>query len=110
MNEPERSSEHGVAREDEDERFRASVASKEARKLRARRGPDRTPWSWLGVFGIVGWSITVPTLLGVAIGAWIDHRSEDAISWTLTLMGAGLGVGCLTAWYWVRRESEGGSG
>jgi ATP synthase protein I len=92
--------------DDEDERFRRSVRSKEIRKLRARRESDRTVWSWLGLFGLVGWSVSLPTLIGIAAGAWIDGRTSGPISWTLTLMGVGLAVGCLTAWYWVRTESR----
>jgi len=46
----------------------------------------------------------VPTLLGLALGAWIDRRFPSHFSWTLMLMVAGLGLGCLNAWKWVDRE------
>lgn len=83
----------------------AVVARKEERKQRARREGKRGLARGLGVYGLVGWSVTVPTLGGVALGAWLDARGAGQYSWTLMLMIVGLVVGCLTAWYWVRRES-----
>ena len=58
------------------------------------------------MFGMVGWSVAVPTLLGIALGVYIDSRTTSGYSWTLMLMIAGLVVGALNAWYWVRKESE----
>jgi ATP synthase protein I len=29
------------------------------------------------------------------------------MSWTLMLLGAGIVMGCLNAWYWVKKESGG---
>ncbi len=86
--------------------FRHSVVGKEQRKLRARREGDRGPWFWLGMFGLVGWSVTIPTLLGIALGVWMDRRFDGQVSWTLTMLLAGVGVGCWTAWFWIKRESE----
>jgi len=79
-----------------------------SRKLRARREGDRGVWFGLGMFGLVGWSVTIPTMAGVALGIWLDGRFGDEISWTLTGLVAGAALGCLNAWYWVRRESDGG--
>ncbi len=86
--------------------FRHSVARKEKRKLRARREGDRGPWFWLGMFGLVGWSVAIPSLLGIAIGAGMDRHLGGQVSWTLTMLLVGVGVGCWTAWFWVKRESE----
>lgn len=61
----------------------------------------------LGMFGLVGWSVALPTVLGIALGIWLDSRSTSGYSWTLMLMIGGLLLGAITAWYWVRRESEG---
>ena len=33
-------------------------------------------------------------------------RLGDRVSWTLTFLFIGLGIGCLIAWYWVKRESD----
>lgn len=82
----------------------AIVARKQADKMRSRAEGRPNIERGLGTSGIVGWSIAVPTLLGVAAGIWIDRRAGSDLSWTLSLLGVGLLVGCLTAWYWVDRE------
>jgi ATP synthase protein I len=60
----------------------------------------------MGMFGLVGWSVAIPTLLGVALGWWLDDVWPQDFSWTLTFLIVGLGVGCLNAWFWVRQESR----
>ena|SRR5512138_3183292 len=84
-----------------------TVARKEARKQRARAEGKQSWAHGFGMFGMVGWSVAVPTLLGLALGIFIDARTSSGYSWTLMLMVAGLVVGALNAWYWVRKESEG---
>jgi ATP synthase protein I len=93
-------------RDDEDrETFRREVARKEERKLRARKEGKESVWFGLGMFGLVGWSVAIPTLMGVAVGAWVDHRyGGGQVSWTLTGLVVGLALGCLNAWFWVSRE------
>lgn len=77
------------------------VGEKEARKLRARRHKDRSIWFGLGMFGVIGWSIVIPTLIGLAIGLWIDRTWPSPFSFTLMLLLAGLIIGCLNAWRWI---------
>lgn len=87
-------------------RLRRDVVRQARRMDRARRQGKRTVWFSLGMMGMIGWSIALPTLAGVALGAWIDHAWPSRISWTLTMLLAGAAVGCLNAWRWVRQESE----
>src|SRR5690554_6033690 len=82
------------------------IARKEARKQRARREGRRGLAHGLGTFGMVGWSVAVPTIGGIALGVWIDGRSDSQYSWTLMLMFLGLILGLVNAWYWVSRESD----
>lgn len=84
----------------------SAVKRKAERKLRARRSQQRTAWFWLGMFGLVGWSIAIPTLIGVALGIWIDRRWPGTVSWTLSLLLVGVAIGCLNAWYWIKQESH----
>ncbi len=91
----------------DEERLRSVVAVKAERRRKAAGEKDRGIWFSLGLFGLVGWSITIPTLLGVALGVWIDGRWPGRVSWTLTLLFVGLVVGCINAWYWIRQESGG---
>jgi ATP synthase protein I len=86
--------------------FRREVAGRAERKRRARARDDSV-WFGLGMFGVVGWSVVLPTLLGIALGLWLDDRiGGGGRSWTLTGLGLGLGVGCVIAWQWVRREGH----
>ena len=88
-----------------EETFQQEVARKAARRARAERDTDQSVWFSLGLFGLVGWSVAVPTLLGIALGVWIDERWPGRVSWTLTLLFAGIALGCANAWYWVKQES-----
>lgn len=82
------------------------VGAKVARKLKARRNATPGVWSGLGVMGLVGWSVVVPTLLGAALGLWLDRRYPGGRTWTLALLMAGLTLGCLNAWHWVSKEDQ----
>lgn len=86
--------------------FTRDVARKADRKAAARRRDKDDVWSWLGMFGLVGWAVAAPTLIGVAIGVWLDTRYPGRVSWTLTLLFVGVVLGCLNAWHWVTRESR----
>jgi ATP synthase protein I len=97
---------HEKARREEPRNWREEVARKEARKVQARRRKDRSVWFGLGMFGLVGWSVAIPTLIGVAVGLWIDRTWPSGYSWTLMLLILGLAVGCLNAWQWVKKESR----
>lgn len=77
-----------------------------ARKIRARREGERSVWFGLGMFGLVGWAVALPTLAGVALGLWLDSAAPTDFSWTLALLLAGVVLGCANAWYWVSRESR----
>lgn len=72
---------------------------KQARRKIKKRGEG--PWRDLATFGMVGWSIALPTIAGVALGAWIDRRWPSELSGTLMLLALGLLVGCANAWRWV---------
>jgi ATP synthase protein I len=86
--------------------FGRQIDASVARKLDARRNSGRIVWSGLGMMGLVGWSVTVPTLLGAALGLWLDKHHPAAHSWTLSLLIAGLALGCWNAWRWVAREDD----
>lgn len=87
-------------------KFQRTVKDKASRKMTARREGDRTLWYGLGMFGIVGWSVAIPTLIGIAFGIWLDVTLDDPYSWTLMMLFLGVIIGCLNAWYWIQRESQ----
>jgi ATP synthase protein I len=91
---------------DDDSPFVRQVAAKAARKLKAQRAEPQTVWFGLGMMGLVGWSVAVPTLVGIVLGGWLDRRHPGSHSWVLWLLIAGLIVGCANSGYWVFREDE----
>ncbi|MEA2116489.1 MAG: AtpZ/AtpI family protein [Thermodesulfobacteriota bacterium] len=90
----------------QNKQFEQAVGRKAERKLQSRREKERPVWFGLGMFGLVGWAVAVPTLLGIALGLWIDGRWPGRVSWTLNLLIIGVFIGCLNAWYWVSKESR----
>jgi ATP synthase protein I len=91
---------------DEHRVIEREVAARERRRLKAEAGRDRSVWFGLGMMGLVGWSVALPAVIGTAIGLWIDTSWPSEYSWCLMLMIAGVAVGCLNAWNWIRREGE----
>lgn len=86
------------------EELSANIAKKEARKLKARKNPGRSVWFGLGMMGLVGWSVALPTIIGISIGIFIDRHWDSPLSCTLTCLFLGLVAGCAIAWYWIKRE------
>jgi ATP synthase protein I len=84
--------------------FAGQIGAKAARKQRALRAGDQGVWFGLGMSGLIGWSVAVPTVLGAVLGVWLDDRHAQKFSWTLTLLFAGLILGCFNAWYWVAQQ------
>ncbi|MDZ4835628.1 MAG: AtpZ/AtpI family protein [Candidatus Melainabacteria bacterium] len=86
--------------------FSKEVGSQAARKLKARRHSTREVWLGLGVMGLIGWSVVVPTLLGALLGIWLDKHFPGSHSWTLMLLVTGLVLGCFNAWQWVDKQDK----
>jgi ATP synthase protein I len=83
--------------------FTEQVAKKEALRMKALRHKDETVWFGLGMFGIVGWAVAIPTLVGIAFGLWIDRTWPSRYSWALMFLVIGVVIGCINAAYWVRK-------
>ncbi|WP_320008505.1 AtpZ/AtpI family protein [Maridesulfovibrio sp.] len=88
------------------EKFRRCIGSKEQRKMRAVQKGTVGTLSAFGSMGAVGWLVALPVVLGSLLGAWIDYRWPSMINWTLAMLGAGLAVGCLLAGIWMNREKN----
>ncbi len=85
--------------------FADEIGVKATRKIRARKSTQGV-WFGLGMMGLIGWSVAVPTLLGAAVGIWLDAHYPGKHGWTLALLVGGLAIGCLNAWHWVAKEDE----
>ncbi|MGD0963881.1 MAG: AtpZ/AtpI family protein [Candidatus Acidiferrales bacterium] len=84
--------------------FSREIGAKAARKLRMQRQGGPGVWFGLGMSGLIGWSVTVPTLVGAMLGLWLDRRHPGPHSWTLMLLVVGLVIGCANAWHWVDQQ------
>ena len=83
--------------------FPHRIRDREQRKIDANR-QGRNIWFGLGMFGVVGWSVAVPTVAATFLGVWIDSHLPSRYSWTLMLLAVGLGLGCANTWYWLQKE------
>lgn len=88
------------------EQLMRDVESRRKRLLRRQREGALNPWRSVGIVGVIGWSVALPTLLGVAAGTWIDQRWPSRFSWTLMLLAGGVAVGCAIAWSRIRHEQD----
>lgn len=91
-------------RREDRNRLPERIGRQEERKLLARSRKSGEVWFGIGTFGMIGWAVTIPALLLTFLGIWLDARYPTRYSWTLTLLVAGIALGCLNAWYWVSRE------
>ncbi|CAN5910226.1 hypothetical protein BH11PSE13_BH11PSE13_42400 [soil metagenome] len=56
----------------------------------------------LAQIGVLGWMIVTPTLLGAFLGRWLDGKFDSGVFYTAPLLLAGLGLGCWSAWKWMK--------
>jgi ATP synthase protein I len=75
---------------------------KQADRRKANRG--RSVWQGISQVGTVGWMVVLPAVGGAFLGRWVDARYATGIFWTLSLLTAGLVVGCAAAWRAMNRE------
>jgi len=86
--------------------YRRQVGAKATRKAKARRDGGQGAWFGLGMMGLIGWSVAIPTLLGAGLGRWLDKQRPGERSYTLMLLVIGLVIGCVNAWLWVSKEDR----
>lgn len=83
----------------------AQVIARHAERMKAARdNPGPSPLRGLGTFGMIGWTIAVPTVGGAFLGLWLDRAAPQRFSWTLALIVGGLTIGAMIAWAWVNKE------
>jgi len=74
------------------------------RRLRAMQEGRRSIGQDLATIGVIGWTVVLPTLLGIFAGRWLDRRFGTGIFWTLGLLLLGISVGCVLAWQRLRQS------
>jgi ATP synthase protein I len=88
--------------------FLETIGDRVARKQHAQNlNRSRSLWHGLGTIGTVGWTIGLPTVLGVLLGVWIDSIwPASPFSWTLVLLIGGLLTGLASAWLWLEGQRQ----
>ena len=86
------------------ERLEQAVRRRQQRRELWQHEGERSLGQNLAMVDALGWTIVVPTLLGIFAGRWLDRTFHSGIFWTLGLLVAGLAAGC--AFAWRRMHSE----
>ena len=83
----------------------AEQIEQRARRMQATRdNPGPSPLRGIGTFGMIGWSVAVPTVGGAFLGLWLDRVAAQDFSWTIALILGGVAVGAMLAWNWIGKE------
>ena len=59
---------------------------------------------FVGQIGVLGWIIVTPTLIGLFVGRWLDHKFGTGIFWSAPLLLLGVVVGYWSAWRWMHKQ------
>lgn len=87
-----------------DDKSPDKIGQQAKRMQEAQQHPVESPLRGVSVFGMIGWSIAVPTVLGAFLGMWLDKTQDSTFSWTIALILGGLTLGILIAWSWMDKE------
>ena len=78
-----------------------------ARRMKSTRDkPGPSPLRGIGTFGMIGWSIVVPTVGGAYLGHWLDRVLPQVFSWTIALILGGVVLGAFIAAIWINKEGN----
>ena len=75
----------------------------ERRKQRLNEGEPSVA-RFVGQIGVLGWIIVAPTLIGLFIGRWLDHKLGTGIFWSAPLLLSGVVIGFWSAWRWMHKQ------
>lgn len=81
-----------------------AIRRRAQRMEESRNAPKYSPLSGLGVFGVVGWSVAIPTVAGAFLGMWLNRVAPQNFSWPIALILGGVVVGALVAWSWIDKN------
>jgi len=81
---------------------------RQAKRMKsARDNPGPSPLRGISTFGMIGWSIVVPTVGGAFLGRWLDYAHPQTFSWTIALILGGVVVGAFIVMGWIKKEENG---
>ena len=90
-----------------DDRMAGAARQAAERDARGRAEPEPSLGSRLGQIGILGWAIVLPTLLGLALGHWLDRTFGTRVFFSAPFLMIGAAVGFWSAWKWMHRQQRG---
>jgi ATP synthase protein I len=86
------------------DRLEAAARQASKRHERGQRDPEPSIGNRLAQIGILGWTIVVPTLVGLALGRWLDRFFGSRILFSAPLLMIGAALGLWSAWKWMHRQ------
>ena len=93
--EPEPSSPDGMA---------VAVRKQQERRKQWLNEGEPSVARFVGQIGVLGWIIVAPTLIGLFIGRWLDHKLGTGIFWSAPLLVLGVVIGFWSAWRWMHKQ------
>ena len=88
----------------EEDGMAAAVRQQRERRQDWLREGEPSMARFVGQIGVLGWIIVAPTLIGLFIGRWLDHRFGTGIFWSAPLLLVGVLIGCWSAWKWMHKQ------
>lgn len=83
-----------------------AIRRRAERMQKTRDEPKYSPLNGLGVFGVIGWSVAIPTVAGALLGGWLNRVAPQSFSWPIALILGGVVVGAMVAWNWIDKSRD----
>lgn len=83
-----------------------AIRRRAERMQQTRNEPKYSPLNGLGVFGLIGWSVALPTVAGAFLGMWLNRVAPQSFSWPMALILGGAVVGAMVAWSWIDKSRD----
>ncbi|OJU23817.1 MAG: hypothetical protein BGN91_08340 [Nitrobacter sp. 62-13] len=81
----------------------AARQQRERRDIWKKEG-EPSVMRFVGQIGVLGWIIVTPTLIGLFVGRWLDHKLGTGIFWSAPLLMSGVTIGFWSAWRWMHQQ------
>ena len=83
-----------------------AIRRRTQRMQKTRDEPQYSPLNGLGVFGVIGWSVAIPTVGGAFLGMWLNRVAAQSFSWPIALILGGVVLGGMVAWSWIDKTRD----
>lgn len=83
-----------------------AIRRRAERMQQTRNEPKYSPLNGLGVFGVIGWSVALPTVAGAFLGMWLNRVAPQSFSWPMALILGGAVIGAMVAWSWIDKSRD----